>query len=284
MITNIKLLNFQKHKELDIDFDQVTTIVGPSDAGKSAILRALIWNATNSTSGKAFLREGADAVGVQVTIDDTKIVRGVRKTSNVYKVDGEVCKAFGRGVPDEVQEVWSLSPACIQRQLDGPFLLGMSGGDAAQYLNSVAGIDVLDRAVKKLSTKEKSEVKQADGLVEQEKLLEEGTEAVKIDSDRLAKLKALRSQVSDLEALGRDIEALETILDSIPQPVEPLPENLGDLVAEAEVLESQIEILKDLAVKATFAQNKLKREQESVKLYEEKLEGIEVCPSCQRPL
>ena len=43
-IESLSLHNFQCHEHLDIAFDpQLTTIVGPSDVGKTAILRALKW-------------------------------------------------------------------------------------------------------------------------------------------------------------------------------------------------------------------------------------------------
>lgn len=41
MIRRIVLRNFQNHRRLRIDLDpRVTTVVGPSDAGKSAVVRA----------------------------------------------------------------------------------------------------------------------------------------------------------------------------------------------------------------------------------------------------
>ena len=44
MIKSIHLRNFQRHKKLDIDLSEgVNVIVGPSDIGKTAILRALYW-------------------------------------------------------------------------------------------------------------------------------------------------------------------------------------------------------------------------------------------------
>jgi AAA15 family ATPase/GTPase len=37
----LRIKNFQIHKDLEIEFGPITTIVGPSDIGKSAVLRAL---------------------------------------------------------------------------------------------------------------------------------------------------------------------------------------------------------------------------------------------------
>lgn len=54
----LRIQNFQAHKDTTIEFDCITTIVGPSDIGKSAVLRALKWVAKNEPKGTSFVRDG----------------------------------------------------------------------------------------------------------------------------------------------------------------------------------------------------------------------------------
>ena len=50
-LKRVRLENFQSHKNSIIDFDRgLNVIVGPSDSGKSAIIRAIKWALYNETS------------------------------------------------------------------------------------------------------------------------------------------------------------------------------------------------------------------------------------------
>ena len=105
MIERIQIRNFQKHELLRIKFDpEITAIIGPSDAGKSSILRAIRWVALNRPTGDGFVREGSEE-GAQATLwlDGQKIRRTKHGTKeNAYELNGDVLRAFGTDVPDEV--------------------------------------------------------------------------------------------------------------------------------------------------------------------------------------
>jgi exonuclease SbcC len=53
MIDHVAIKNFQSHKNTNIDFQRngVNVIVGTSDQGKSAILRAILWAVNNRPMG-----------------------------------------------------------------------------------------------------------------------------------------------------------------------------------------------------------------------------------------
>ncbi len=64
-LVSLQLVNFQVHTGLIIDFSPgITTIVGPTDHGKSSILRALRWVCLNDLSGEQFIREGRKSCAV----------------------------------------------------------------------------------------------------------------------------------------------------------------------------------------------------------------------------
>lgn len=148
-LTSIEIQNFQSHKHTVLPLSPGTNvIVGASDSGKSAILRALTWVITNRPLGDAFRSEWGGETKVSLVTSDGHTVDRVRSASrNDYVVDGVVLSAFGTEVPEEVTNVLRLDELSVQGQMDSPFLLAMSPGEAARLLNRAASLDEIDRAV-----------------------------------------------------------------------------------------------------------------------------------------
>jgi exonuclease SbcC len=158
MISGIQLHNYQSHALSRFSLAPgVNAIVGPSDSGKSAILRALSWLATNRPAGEGSRKHGSEnGWGIVVQIEDGTAVtrcRGEAETGGVnsYAVtpkqgEAKVYEAMGQDVPADVAKLLRLPPLCFQRQMDPPYLLSESAGEFARRLNEVAGLDVLDRA------------------------------------------------------------------------------------------------------------------------------------------
>ena len=99
-IMRLNLSNFQAHESLDLLLDPgVTTIVGPSDVGKSAIMRALKWVACNNPAGTEFIRWGSKRAVVSIETDDGSVVRTRSASVNKYELNGREFVAFGKAVP-----------------------------------------------------------------------------------------------------------------------------------------------------------------------------------------
>ena len=150
--TSIQLENFQSHKNTILELSPgVNVIIGPSDSGKTAIVRALRWLTWNRPTGEAFRSSwGGDTI-VTVTIDETEIRRVRAKNHNAYYIDDQVYEAFGQDVPSDAIELLNLDTVNLQQQLDRPFLLDTHPSQVAQYLNEVAHLDVIDRALGRLT-------------------------------------------------------------------------------------------------------------------------------------
>src|SRR5690606_24238588 len=71
-------------------------------------------------------------------------------TRNVYIVNGKALTAFGSEVPEQVSEILRMDEANIQSQMDVPFLLAVSPGEAARLLNKAASIDDIDYTISNL--------------------------------------------------------------------------------------------------------------------------------------
>lgn len=173
-IREVLITNYQAHRKTSVALAQpgrVTVVTGPSDSGKTAILRAMRWLYYNEPAGMDMLRIGAEDEGVSVAItyEDDTVVRRVRsKNVNRYLVerpdDSEptVFEGFGNAVPLEVQQRTGVRRVLIgdfevlpnlARQLEAPFLgSGISAPLRARILGKLAGAEVFDQAGKRVAS------------------------------------------------------------------------------------------------------------------------------------
>lgn len=164
-IKRIEIRNFQSHEHTTLEPAPpggLTVLVGPSDSGKTAILRALRWLLYNEPSGADFRRVGTSTVEVGIELaDGTWVVRRRTPSRNEYVVNGAVLLGFGSSVPTEVQAATGvrtlrlgdleLKPN-LATQLEGPFLgSGVSGPTRAKALGELAGLGILDAASRELA-------------------------------------------------------------------------------------------------------------------------------------
>lgn len=164
-IKKIILENFQSHKYSVIELnEELNVIVGPSDSGKSAIIRGLKWVLYNEPAGDYFIREGEREASVTVEFSDNiKVKRYRSKSKNSYHLfnrDGEemVYEGFGTNVPDEIMEQMDIKKIHLDsdesvsinlgEQLDGAFLLSEKTSVRASAIGRLVGVNVIDDALR----------------------------------------------------------------------------------------------------------------------------------------
>ncbi|KYO65744.1 hypothetical protein ATZ99_13820 [Thermovenabulum gondwanense] len=163
-ILSLEIENFQSHKKTKIEFDDgMTVILGPTDQGKSSIIRALKWVLYNEPRGSDFISVGENFCRVKLTLEDnTQIIRekGVNRNRYILIKNGEemVFEGFGNTIPQEIYKAHgipkikidkdAISFANLSEQLEGPFLLSENPATRARILGKLAGIHVLDAALK----------------------------------------------------------------------------------------------------------------------------------------
>lgn len=149
----IEITNFQKWKHLSIDFtDGVNCIIAPTDSGKSAIIRAILWVVFNKNyknlRRKDKNNEVSASTSVKLTIEhenETFIVeRYVDNKTSYYKFNDEVFKALNKKVPDKIQKLFSVSDINVQTQFDPPFLITSTSGDISKLINEMIGLEEMD--------------------------------------------------------------------------------------------------------------------------------------------
>jgi exonuclease SbcC len=184
-IRTIHLRNFQSHAETVINLSNgVNVIVGSSDEGKSAIIRALDAVLRNEIDN-SLVRHGSKFFDVTIVLDNGTIVsRRKGEDVNEYTVTEEdkVAETFerlGNDVPDRIRQILgrvSLEidgeeiPCTISRQEYGPFLLEEAAPVRAKLFGKISGLDIIDRAIKAIQSdalRTEREIRDSEAIVDE---------------------------------------------------------------------------------------------------------------------
>lgn len=153
MLERLEIRGFQNHKKKVLELDPlITTLTGPSDRGKSAVIRALRWLCLNKSPKKKFIHWDREVAVVTLYIDGHKIVRKKGKGINAYYMDGEELKSFNRGVPEQISNILKVSDLNFQRQHDPHFWISLPPLQVSKELNQLVDLDVIDRSLSKVSS------------------------------------------------------------------------------------------------------------------------------------
>jgi exonuclease SbcC len=200
MIKSISLQNFQSHKDNELVLhDNVNVVLGASDSGKSAILRAIRWVVFHKPAGDEMRSHWGGKTSVELTTDDCSVVKSKDKEQE-YILDDLHFKAFGTEVPDEIAKALNMDTCNIQNQLDSPYLLSETPGAVASHFNKVAHLEKIDTGLQKINSSIReltADIKYSEG---QETNLTEG----------LDKFKHLEMFEADVEVLEETEKQLTT--------------------------------------------------------------------------
>ncbi len=182
--------NFQSHVHTECTFHPgLNVFVGPSDSGKSAILRALRWVLFNTPRGTDFIRAGANQCKVELHLSDGTIISRIRNHASInryqLKKPGEeelILEGFGSEVPLEIANAHQIRPLQLEQkdillqvghQLEGPFLLSESSGIKAKTIGLVSGAHLIDVALKKLNSDRNQLATRSKYINQQQQMIEQ---------------------------------------------------------------------------------------------------------------
>jgi len=248
MLESLYIRNFQSHADTLVEFSPgVTVIVGSSNAGKTAILRALRWLATNRPTGPGIVRKGNDDnCRVVLRLDDgTKIERArTTKSAGHYSLvlPGRKMvqfEAMKGAVPEAVTDSLNLGELNVQAQTAGLFLVLDSPGKIARALNDAVHLDEAEAAasaaqarVRRLSAEKAAEQGRAAELDRELAVfakLPDYEVGVRKAEELTSRLQELKTKLEGLRGLLQDIrEVSEAIERTAP------PKELRPAVAKAE--------------------------------------------------
>ena len=259
MIERLDIENFQSHKETTIEFDPgVNVLIGQSDCGKTAVLRALDWVCNNRPSGDDFRSDWGGDTRVSLSVDGSTIIREKKgKTGNTYQMDDMEFKSFNKGVPREITDRLNLSTVNWQRQHDAPFLLSSTPGEIATLLNQIVNLDRIDVSLSRAIAKTRAVSQE---ITAQEELLEQAETDLK-SFEYLDDLEKRVKSIEDLNQKGNEIEDVVKGLEAAIGRVGTLEDTIASLapykgaqgridgilvlVEERDVLNSSVESLEN---------------------------------------
>ncbi len=297
-VEKIVLKNFQCHKKLTLDLTHlVVSIVGGSDRGKSSIIRALRWLATNRPGGSGIIRrdggetENRTAV-VHLRIDGRSIKRVRGPGRNSYRIDGRTLKAFGSGVPDEVENLLNMSSINFQLQHQPSFLFSLSPGEVARELNSVINLSEIDRVQSRLA----SDLRRARATAEvsETRLAEvrERRDASAWVQDSDADLIEVELKYSTAETLQNRVATLSEMLDrvstlkEVDRKRQGAKTTLAGALAAGEkeqALRERVTVLANLIEEVDGVHASVQQYTEQVDKLIARLEAVSTCPVCGTP-
>ncbi len=216
MIERLKLQNFQPHKNLTVDFDiGITSIIGSSDRGKTALMRALKWVCTNRPGGFEFITYGEDQVQATLDVSGQRLTRTKSKKKNTYAINGGTLSAVKTDVPEQVQSILNMDSINFQSQHDSPFWFCETAGEVSRQLNRIVSLDILDTTLASIQ-------KQHRAASAEMGVLEDQLVADTADIKALKPWKRVHKDLQTLEALGDKVTKTArkcAVLDDMVQGV-----------------------------------------------------------------
>ena len=231
MIKSLTIKNFQSHLDTTLELsDGVNVIVGPTDSGKTSIIRTVRKIVWNRPSGDAFRSNWGGEVHIEIVTDTDIIEWFTSSNGQVYRLNkNTVFKAVGTNVPEEIQKALNINEINLQQQLDQPFLLTSTPGEVAQHFNRIAKLDQIDTALRNVNKWIRSITSEKE-FNEQE--LENQKESLK-EFDHLDKFEA---EVEVLEEMAKQRDRALNSYHTIKRMLDQIKNIDSDIALEQEML------------------------------------------------
>src|SRR5574343_133418 len=227
----IEIRNFQSIEHTVIQVQGFTALVGRSNIGKSAIVRAVEYALTGA-SGTNFVRHGATCArrlkgktckcfaSVHITGPGMDLLWEKGDAVNRYVYNGAEYEAIARGFPEFLKPYFTPIKAGdvhtmlqVAPQWDPLFLLNATGGTVADVLSDIACLDSINVAMR-LSDKDRKadmatlKVRQTDAERYRESLrgyvgLDAALDAKEAVADRLKEIEAANRSVVTVQGYQR---------------------------------------------------------------------------------
>ena len=152
MIESVLIKDFQSIEDVEIEFAPgFNVLVGPSNSGKSAVLRALR-GAIRNEIAPSFVRNGTRKATIFIDFGDHSVSAERGKSLSTYHLDTQEFTKCGKDVPHPILDVLQMNlvndqDLHFQFQFDSPFLLSTSGSTIAQVIGTLTNVTLLFHAV-----------------------------------------------------------------------------------------------------------------------------------------
>jgi DNA repair exonuclease SbcCD ATPase subunit len=221
-IVDVELFNFASHNHNIVPFvNGMNALVGPSNSGKSSVLRGIVWCLRNSPAGDDFIRNGEDDCWVKINLSNDVAIKRRRTRSghvNTYEVFRHgvalfdtPLTGFGTRIPHEVSEACGMEgfEYLFSSQLSAAYLLSESPASRAK---TIGGLEELGRVDEELVTINED-------IRTNDKMLREiNAELQVLEKKRIALEKDIEADMSKIELLRElttRIRSNEVLLEKV---------------------------------------------------------------------
>jgi exonuclease SbcC len=319
LIRAVKLENWQSWKEQTIEFNGgLNVLLGLSDSGKSAIIRAIEWVILNRRPGSAnsFIREGAKECCVAVEFDDFIVFRSAGKENKYVLLDllttqEQEFKAFNQTIPEPIQERINMEDINFQSQHETAFLFSSTSGEVARTLNEIVDLDIIDKATYNINSRIKDNDKELEFVQRNIDSVEEEVsnldDRIEVLEPYVKKMKGNRDdfgeahtdfmntemQISEYKSLTKQISDLESEIekDDKYQKVSEILEPLDELLQDKKEVERDLEAVDKTIYLHNSILNNIDIFEKSIESYDKEIKELQdaieemqegTCPLCEQ--
>ncbi len=201
----IKIRNYQSIQNLDFEVRGFTCITGPTNIGKSAIMRS-IYSSIMNNPVIGMVRKGASFCSVDLKSQDWEFKWEKSEKVNRYTIGEKTYDKIGQKQLDKILELGfnsievadqEIQPWCAQ-QFFPIFLLDKSGAQVTDFISEVSKLNVFQDSIV-LSARGKRRC----------------TDEAKIKTDETTRLKSQLSKFNDVDLLNKIEKDLQDQASSI---------------------------------------------------------------------
>lgn len=240
MLQHVEISNFQSIREADLALGKFTVVVGASNSGKSAFLRA-VRTAVVNAPGSTFVTRGRKAARVHLRFEDADVELERGASLATFTLNGQTYAKSGRSVPDDVRDAVRMSEVegeilNFAFQFDRPFLLDETATKVAKVLGDLTNINLLYEAVREAARRSRADNQR---LKVRREDLDRSLDTLQAYRDLPKRKEALASVREAFQRLEEETRVYEAMKDALVN-LERNGRKLRELQAEHE--ESSIDL------------------------------------------
>lgn len=220
MLKRVEVKAFQSIHDISLDLGKFTVIVGKSNVGKSAFLRAIKALAFN-IRGNMHVTLGEKYSTVKATLPDwvLSLERGEGRSiyiiTDIRTGNKEVLPKLNKTVPEEVSSILNVDESNFSVQFDTPFLVTDSGAQVARVLGELTNVSTIFEAVKegnrrRLNLSSELKTRQVD--------LDEVKKEFEVFQDlpnQITRLEYLEKSLDDVQEIENNLDVISSISVSL---------------------------------------------------------------------
>lgn len=284
-LKTISLKNFQSLADAEIELSPgLNVIVGPSNLGKSAVLRALKALVRNAPS-TGLVRDKAKEFRITATFEDgttETLTKGAKKSVFDLDVPGaedwSYAKAGAYDVPEEIKNLWKIpSPdgreLAFATQHETPFLLAEPASAVAKVLGDLTNASALMEAVQKANKRRTEALNDAKARTREAEEAREEILSHKGITARGKALKAAREALNAAKAQIQQMAELESLLEDKARIDEIFQKTKGALV-DTDKLLSGLSMVESAIIEVKALESLVSQRQKTTTAYDSLVKAV----------